>query len=275
METDRAGWRSPIRRPNPWCSGHPLQIIASQVFIASRAPFPTTSCSVSPTGAPAILNHASAIAISPRSGAGAKHHHSDFLVLQKGQNEVAVKPWCSDTARLPLFFAVSSSPAPLLCGSPTPPCSTAAPLHRHLVSSAAFPTRARGIRVCRRLEKTTAYNPPAAVCSAWDNGTAASPREATGRPSASRVGAYLQMCSIPTGLYRRVVHALRACTTHRRRSVYRISNVAYRLIYRLLIQPTDRDVVSKLVNALHVSQDQLPIHMCTPLCGYLIEYYLT
>jgi hypothetical protein len=110
METDRAGWRSPIRRPNPWCSGHPLQINASQVFIASRAPFPTTSCSVSPTGAPAILNHASAIAISPRSGAGAKHHHSDFLVLQKGQNEVAVKPWCSDTARLPLFFPVSSSP---------------------------------------------------------------------------------------------------------------------------------------------------------------------
>jgi hypothetical protein len=99
-------------------------------------------------------------------------------------------------------------PAPHLFGSPTPPCSTAAPLHRHLVSSAAFPTRARGIRVCRRLEKTTAYNPPAAVCSAWDNGTAASPREATGRPSASRVGGYLQMCSIPTGLYRRVVHAL-------------------------------------------------------------------
>jgi hypothetical protein len=45
---------------------------------------------------------------------------------------------------------------------------------------------------------------------------------------------------------------LRACTTYRHRVVRRTLNCAHRQMYRLFIQPKDRDVVCKLFNVLHV-----------------------
>jgi hypothetical protein len=46
-------------------------------------------------------------------------------------------------------------------------------------------------------------------------------------------------------------NSFRACTTHRRGPVCRTSILVYKQIYRQVIQPTDKETVCKLFNALH------------------------
>jgi hypothetical protein len=76
---------------------------------------------------------------------------------------------------------------------------------------------------------TTLYNASSCVFSASENRRVSRRR---GNPSLVFVGVFLQKLNHTDGL--------RACTAHMWLAVYRISNVAYKQIYRQLIQPIDK-----------------------------------
>jgi hypothetical protein len=68
---------------------------------------------------------------------------------------------------------------------------------------------------------------------------------------------------------------IRACTTHRQLVVGRILNLAYRQVYRQFIQPTDKDVVCNLFNALHVAKlnyKHIFVHHCVTLYTIMLLF---
>ena len=61
---------------------------------------------------------------------------------------------------------------------------------------------------CSSTGEDEPYNGPPAVSSAWENGTEASPREATRRPSAGNLGVICKSSIVETGQETGVVRAL-------------------------------------------------------------------